>query len=250
MCVIIEKPPGRAVAPWLLRRCLEHNPDGWGLMWAEAGQVAVRKGFGLEALLAALAGREERALALHLRRRTHGEVRLEQCHPFPVLTSERDGIDLWMMHNGVIAIDRPRADRSDSWHFARHFLQPCLRRNPALRHEPAFQELLRQAVGASRLLLLDGKGRFDWVNRALGREVAGCWLSSDRALRTATPAPQKGVPEEFRHPGVHLRLSPQPANDEAAAARPQPWPFSSTSTKATSPGPSLTTLWETPAGRA
>lgn len=221
MCVIIEKPAGIEIPACLLRRCLARNPDGWGLMWAEAGRVAVRKGFGLEPLRAALAGRASRPLALHLRRRTHGEIRLDQCHPFPVLERERDGEDLWMMHNGVIAIDRPQAERSDSWHFARHVLRPCLRPEPALRREPAFRELLRQAVGASRLLLLDGEGRFDWVNRNLGREIAGCWLSTDRPLRPPEPKDASGVPAEFRHPGVHLRLLPAAANDDdAAAARP------------------------------
>lgn len=249
MCVIIQKPAGKVIPFWLLRRCLRRNPDGWGLMVADQGRVQVRKGFGLAALLAALAGWQDRELALHLRRRTHGEIRLDQCHPFQLLERERDGEELWMMHNGVIAIDRPQIDHSDTWHFARFFLRPCLARTPALRHEPAFQELVRQAVGASRLLLLDGDGRFIWINRALGCEVAGCWLSNDRALREE-PASSKDVPLEFRHPGVHLRLLPEAANDEPALTCAQPWSFSSTSTKATSPGPSFTTLCETPAGRA
>ena len=43
MCLIIYSPDGH-IPRKHLKRGLESNPDGWGYMYAEAGEIVIRKG--------------------------------------------------------------------------------------------------------------------------------------------------------------------------------------------------------------
>jgi hypothetical protein len=80
--------------------------------------------------------------------RTHGDIDLLNCHPYEILNRAEHGLDLWLMHNGVLATGN-RADitKSDTWHYIQDYLKPMLASNPDFAFHPSFKALIPDPFG-------------------------------------------------------------------------------------------------------
>ncbi len=192
MCVIIERPTGVTFPDENFRACWGRNGDGWGIMFPDEGRVKVIRSMKNDEFLEVYHRLGDRPMGIHFRLKTHGAVNHDNLHPFPILTKEDHGRDLWMMHNGTIDIAQPYSERkhdlSDTWHFA-EYIRPLLAATPGLLDDPIFQTILGKYIGWSRLLFLDGDGKFVSVNKEKGIHAFGCWLSNDYSHRVHTVHP-------------------------------------------------------------
>lgn len=136
MCIIIAKPanaemPARSV----LETCWNNNPDGAGFMWTEEARVRIRKGYMtfqgfMDALESCIQDATASAVVMHFRIATHGEIRPECCHPFPVsadldrLRSRRCADLVGVAHNGIIQGMKTDALTSDTMAYIARVLAP------------------------------------------------------------------------------------------------------------------------------
>jgi hypothetical protein len=179
MCLMIWQPARARFNRDDIADFWAHNPDGMGIMWVSRGRVAVRKRLPRNAEDAWDFYRRHalgRNCAIHFRMCTHGAIDTANCHPYKVTHG------IWLMHNGVLEVDtRSDPARSDTWHYVRAVLRPQLQLAPSLLYSPAWQQILAAHVGpGNRLLFLAPRGPVV-VNRHLGVEYKGAWLSNSYA---------------------------------------------------------------------
>jgi len=134
-----------------------------------------------------IAGRD---CAFHLRMRTHGDIDLLNCHPYEILNRSEHGLDLWLMHNGVLATGN-RADitKSDTWHYIQDYLKPMLASNPDFAFHPSFKALIEDHIGGSnKFVIMDNEGRQTVINQSSGVYWGGLWLSNTYAWTSSKSA--------------------------------------------------------------
>jgi hypothetical protein len=134
-----------------------------------------------------IAGRD---CAFHLRMRTHGDIDLLNCHPYEILNRAEHGLDLWLMHNGVLATGN-RADitKSDTWHYIQDYLKPMLAGNPDFAFHPSFKALIEDHIGGSnKFVIMDNEGRQTVINQSSGVYWGGLWLSNTYAWTSSKSA--------------------------------------------------------------
>jgi hypothetical protein len=126
--------------------------------------------------------------------KTHGNIDMENCHPYEVLNRDEHGIDLWLMHNGVLHTDN-KADitKSDTWHYIRDYLRPILEYNPDFAFHPAFAELIGDHIGSNRFVMMDNNGRQVVINEEQGVYWGGRWLSNTYAWSAPVGLNKSGV---------------------------------------------------------
>lgn len=210
MCLIIKKPANFNFNDAWLKDFFSYNRDGFGIMYAEGGELIIDKKVPKndKAFLKAMKKVEDKAAVIHLRMKTHGEINEANTHPYPVLNKDEHGIDLWMMHNGVLhvaASDTP--EMSDTWHYIRDIIKPVLEVQPDMLHVPAFQELIAEHIGNNRLAFMDNLGNVTIINEDQGTEFQGCWLSNTYAWSASLrhmDVPVRPVSRYIGYPGGHL----------------------------------------------
>lgn len=196
MCLIVVSDDGKLLDEDRFKASHTHNPDGMGLMFVDGGRVHAFKT--MDPLEKKLAHYHElvkdRPHVLHHRFATHGSKTLAMCHPFKVLDKDHHGIDLFMMHNGVLAGDVPvhRKNKSDTWHFVRDFLKPVLTKHPTMLRNRGFRRLLSGFIGNSnKLVFMDSDGLINIINPQAGDWKDGFWFSNTYSLagtqRFSTP---------------------------------------------------------------
>ena len=136
-----------------------------------------------------------RDCAFHLRMRTHGAIDLINCHPYEVLNRAEHGIDLWLMHNGILSTGNKANEKlSDTWHYINDYLKPMLAGNPDFAFHPAFQALIADHIGGSnKFVLMDNEGRSVVINESAGVYWAGLWLSNTYAWDASKSAGKNRV---------------------------------------------------------
>jgi len=143
MCILIHHPSNVSFSDELLNDFYDHNSDGFGAMYAEGGKLVVVKTLGkpqeINALYKdALKGRE---CIIHYRMKTHGDIDMENCHPYKVTD------DIWMAHNGILSMGNPiDKTKSDTWHFIKFILRPALEANPMLIFDLDYQDYLEKVI--------------------------------------------------------------------------------------------------------
>lgn len=172
------------------------NSDGVGVMFANEGELVIQKILPkspqdfIEFYHSNIKGKN---CAFHLRMKTHGDIDLENCHPYEVLNRADHGMDLWLMHNGILSTGN-KADitKSDTWHYIRDFLRPMLIDNPEFAFHPSFSDIVGSHIGSSnKFVLMDNQGRIATINQKAGVYWAGLWLSNTYAWSASNSASDK-----------------------------------------------------------
>lgn len=179
MCVILHKPAGAVIPEALLLASISLNRDGWGMMGFDpAGRLILERDVGIDRarIFNAVQLYRHSELVLHLRQITGGGSQHDNAHPLDI------GNGVYLMHQGTLPLETRLPGRSDTWHFGELVLGPLLERDPGLVSDPALHRLLELALREqNRMVLLSTASRkIQVLNRRLGVEVEGLWISSPR----------------------------------------------------------------------
>lgn len=199
MCLLITQSTqsARLSDEWL-EDFYDYNSDGVGVMYAQNDQLVIEKVLPKNHQQFIAFYREHiegKNCAFHLRMRTHGAIDLDNCHPYEVLNRKEHGLDLWLMHNGVLATGNARdLTKSDTWHYIRDFLRPMLAHNPDFAFSDSFAKIVGTHIGSSnKFVLMDNAGRMATINRDSGVFWAGLWLSNTYAWSASKNTSKKPV---------------------------------------------------------
>jgi hypothetical protein len=194
MCLLVTQ---NSISPVLSNDWLidfhSYNSDGVGVMYAENGSLIIKKVLPksaqdfIEFYHSHIKGKN---CAFHLRMKTHGDIDLENCHPYEVLNFAEHGLDLWIMHNGILSTgNKADTTKSDTWHYIRDYLRPMLIDNPEFAFHPSFAEIVGKHISTSnKFVLMDNLGRQAVINQDQGVYWAGLWLSNTYAWSASNNA--------------------------------------------------------------
>lgn len=180
MCVLIVCPPGATPSRTDLVACERANSDGAGFAVPHTRRVHVERDVDGVALLDRFLAYRRRFpdtwAVLHFRWATHGSVRPENCHPFPVGGDPRTVL----FHNGILPVDVPKGDdRSDTRVFADEWAEYI---GPDWLDDPAGFEGLEEWAGTNKLAVVTVDARYQFpvyiVNEPLGEWIDGVWFSN------------------------------------------------------------------------
>lgn len=177
MCIIVMKPADTTLSKKALQIMWDNNPDGAGFMFAENGNLVIKKGMmTFKAFYSAYkAAGPERKMVIHFRIKTHGAKNAEMTHPFWITQDK-----LGMAHNGVLSALSKEAtgDESDTALLARRITDAYSNPLLAIKH-PFHQEMIESYIGYNKLVFMDGEGDTYIYNEAKGTWFEGCWYSND-----------------------------------------------------------------------
>jgi len=171
MCIAIVKPKDKIIPKEVLQTCFENNPDGCGFAYVQDGNVYIQKFLNdFEAFYTAYSQVETISnMLIHFRIKTHGDISLENCHPF--VLNDR----MALIHNGIISGYGDKQTKSDT----RDFIDKVLSQiSHKMWKNPAFRQLVGDAIGYSKLGILDDKGNCYIINEAKGKWDDGVWYSN------------------------------------------------------------------------
>lgn len=202
MCVIICRDPGIVVPPEKIESAALVNPDGYGISVIDRGKLeTIKEATPNKAttIIKRLEDAKDQKVFLHLRFRTHGEINVENCHPYEVYTDNENVIQ--MMHNGVLHdfSSGYNAKMSDTYNFNETILKPLVRKlipwhtenNESVLEDETLKLVIEKYCGTgSKIVLYDNQDNFMIANRKGGVEYEGWWASNDysfnRTHRTST----------------------------------------------------------------
>jgi len=180
MCLLVSQPASVDFTDAFLLDVYGKNEDGLGIMYAEAGKLHIYKALpanGQDFVDFYRKHGSKRDCIWHARMKTHGDIDMENCHPYHVTD------DIWMAHNGILSTGND-ADRtkSDTWHFIKNVLRPALTADPNLMLDPEWIAFMGQVIGGSNKFgLLRSDGEICVINRKSGVEFSNSWLSNTYA---------------------------------------------------------------------
>lgn len=203
MCVAIEKPGDFEIPHEKLVSACIVNPDGWGIMANDRGQIVSRTHYSgdndPDQVARAL---EEYArfdnVYLHLRYRTKGKTDALSCHPFTI--HSKNSNKLMLMHNGTLS-GYGNEEVVDSLDFGLKLVGPLYERLLGFTdkplEDPIFQDVITEYTGStSKIVLMDTKGSFI-VNRKSGFEFTEkdtglvWWASNNYSFNRTHREPSK-----------------------------------------------------------
>lgn len=192
MCLIVWNPEGKFLNKEKMKNAHENNPHGFGIMWAENGEVKIDKGVHeFDYIWETIKNFKDHSFALHFRYRTHGPKTDELCHPFSVIEGK-----LAMMHNGIMRQYGGIPEKSDSQVFTEK-LHDWLVKNEIDHQEIFSPEIMKQfeeLIGNSnKLLFMKEDGEVVFANEQQGDWVNGIWYSNLYSLE----ASHKGLIDMF-----------------------------------------------------
>ena len=182
MCLLMTAPSKtlREVllkTPKLLDSMYKSNSDGYGAMYGTVdGPKIVKKLPRSTAELRKLIERlpqDDRTVAVHLRMRTHGDIDLDNCHPYEIA----DGGG-YLMHNGVLSFGNAKdTSKSDTWHYCRDHLDETSKDYDL--HDNDVIATIGKHIGSGNVFaLMTSDGKISVVNPERGIEVAGVFFSN------------------------------------------------------------------------
>jgi hypothetical protein len=174
LCICIYKPEGTTLLEETLKNSWDNNPNGAGFMYAEDKVLRVIKGLmTYEDFKTAYEPHKNKQCVIHFRITTHGLTNKENTHPFFVNKT------LALVHNGIInkVTCNINKDMSDTWHFIEKLMKPLPGINKLWKLE-AYQMLIEDYIGSSKLILMDSNGDTIIYNQNLGNWNSECWFSN------------------------------------------------------------------------
>lgn len=174
----------------LISSIFKKNGDGLGFMFSDNGELKTYKFLPPDEATARQIVEampdDDREIAVHWRWRTHGDIDLENCHPYWI--NEEAGIAL--MHNGVLSTGNAGdTKKSDTWHFAKNFLSM----HPAdVLHDFNFRRLVASFIGGNnKFAIMSADGRLSVLNKSSGVEAGNVWFSNTYAWDSELLIPRK-----------------------------------------------------------
>ena len=169
----------------LIKDIYETNPDGIGIMYGTSKGLKVVKVLPKTVAEATdfirKLPKDDRELALHWRWATHGDKNMDNCHPYDIIPGY-----VALMHNGVLHTGNDAdKSKSDTWHFVQDFMQTAVHAYPDLVFDAGYALMLEELIGDNRLVIMNGEGRIQHINKEQGIEDAGLWFSNTYAWRPA-----------------------------------------------------------------
>jgi hypothetical protein len=161
----------------LIENIYGKNGDGLGIMYASDDGLVVTKGLpsaasGFREMVESLPD-DDREVALHARWRTHGDIDLDNCHPYQVSDST------YMMHNGILSTGNAADEsKSDTYHFIKDYLAGL---PDDVLHKASFGEMLGDFIGNNKFAIMSADGRLTIVNKDQGLSHDGVWYSNTYA---------------------------------------------------------------------
>lgn len=183
MCLLVKQPATTSFTDDFLSDVYSKNRDGLGIMYAEAGKLHVFKCLPTNAkefIDFYRSHADGKDCVWHARMQTHGDVDMENCHPYKVTDH------IWMAHNGVLSTSNNNdTTRSDTWHFIRNVLAPSLKADPDLMLDPDWIKFVGTMIGSSNKFgFVRADGEIALVNETSGVNFVGAWLSNTYAWST------------------------------------------------------------------
>ena len=177
MCIAILKPQGKSLSRELLYNCYTNNPDGCGFAYHTGDDVVINKFMDFEDFYKEYVKYDGKyTMLIHFRIATHGAIELDNCHPF-VLNHR-----MALIHNGVITGYGDKATKSDT----RDFIDKVIGNiSWKMWKNQSFCELVGNAIGYSKLAILDKTGGYVIINEQKGLWEDGVWFSNS-SFKTAT----------------------------------------------------------------
>ena len=180
MCLLVNQKAETLLSVAFLQSVFDHNHDGLGVMYATDGVLHIQKSVPktedefLKFYNEHIMGRD---CIWHARMQTHGDINLDNCHPYEVIQG------VWMAHNGVLNTGNANdTSRSDTWHFIYNYLRPALSHDLELLFDPDFQAFLGTMIGSSNKFgFMCADGRSVIINERAGVMYQGAWLSNTYA---------------------------------------------------------------------
>jgi len=180
MCLLVNQPRTTIFDDEFLSGVYSRNSDGLGVMYAEDGKLHIfkclpanEKDF-IDFYNKHAAGRE---CVWHARMQTHGDIDMDNCHPYKV--TDR----IWMAHNGVLSASNDiDTKRSDTWHFIHFMLRPALQSDPDLMLDQNWIKYMGKLIGAgNKFAFVRDDGEVAVINESSGVQHQGAWLSNTYA---------------------------------------------------------------------
>lgn len=185
MCIIVLDRNGGSVTEQQVRNMFTRNGDGFGiipLVDNKPTAIKVGKPNDVDDVLNIWERHKDAPYVMHLRLRTHGKIDELNCHPYPLFDEHT-----WLFHNGVMrnALDYDK-EKSDTWHFAEHFVRPI---GPSIfehLEDLEFKKSLGKMIGDTNKLVFVSPKRIHIVNESAGtwRNENAVWLSNLLAVDT------------------------------------------------------------------
>lgn len=167
MCVIFTLEPGQNIEDDKLDKAVANNWHGYGVVLKDpsANRLEVRQNFSAdkgadpEEVARILRDNDDVIRYVHLRHNTAGADGIENCHPFPVYSSDRR--DIYLMHNGTLFDFKPKGDdqRSDTRIFTESVVSPLLvgfegEFGKGDYNSPVIRTVLDKLIGGTNRVLL------------------------------------------------------------------------------------------------
>lgn len=170
MCVIASKPAGVEMpSKEVMKDMFDANSDGAGLMYVDRGKVNIVKGFmtfdkfyDYIEKLGKMYDLKEKALVMHFRISTQGNVDKGNCHPYPISSKTKDlrsttiRTDLGMAHNGIISLTTThgKTELNDTQLFIRDYVSVLYDLNHEFYKNQRTLDMLEELAG-SKLCFMD-----------------------------------------------------------------------------------------------
>lgn len=181
MCILIHQPKDYCFSSEQLRDFFYKNSDGFGAIVNHGDErgVKVYKSVGGIKEIEDMYYNDVACYEaiIHFRMKTHGNIDLENCHPYEVLPN------VYMAHNGILSYGNT-ADptKSDTWHYIKDFIKPMLELTPDALKNPYIRGYLGAHIGSSNKFgFMDLEGNVAIINRHSGVEHDGVWYSNTYA---------------------------------------------------------------------
>jgi len=199
MCVIIDKKIGQEIPFESLLLAAGRNPDGYGVVIADRGENVVLQGLAEKSATAAenvarfLEQAKDLPCMVHFRFATAGARTVGNAHPFQILSKDKDGVDMHMMHNGTIHHFKIEGSQdSDTARFVNIVARPLLKRlwkshgedEVAFLGDPVLTETLKAMVGWGVLTFQTSNGGTLRINEVNGKDYDFGWASNKNPLDT------------------------------------------------------------------
>ena len=219
MCLALYKPAKAKLNQDEMRTAFKANPDGAGFAYYDPAlkRVVIQRGyFTFNDLWADLTPimDDNCPLILHYRWATHGDINVENCHPFQLT----DGA---LIHNGIISgmgtstyksvskyytpstlTTCDTAECSDDRSDTREFVEDYLKDMDVTALLSA-KKLIEHTIGYSKLVTIHNDGSVIIFNEQSGHWRNGVWYSNDsyKKANAASANPANLVPSKYDYHG-------------------------------------------------